>query len=1531
MKQHEIIYRFFRLKGHRGLRFCVAVQTDARLNVQGLYWIAVASAGRLPSDWFHRTRHYLPASDFDGISFDGLGMPYVPAAEPPVRSLETVTPDSMGYEVHAALRRLKNEVGTINAYVRRYMGYTSDSELAAALSAEQVDAVALSVYNIEQRGQGMITGDQTGIGKGRIAASLIRIYARMGKCPVFITEKPNLFSDLYRDLTAIGSAGLVPFIVNGREGKTQVKDEEGNAVYEPPEKQVQERIFASGKPPEGYDFVMATYSQFASERPTVKQSFLASIAQDSVLILDESHNAGGNINVSSTARLFYGVVRQARGALFLSATFAKRPENMPLYAVKTCMSEASMTSEALVEAIETGGVALQEVLSASLVAEGQMIRRERSFEGIEVNYITLNAEGARLFGVENLEKQHCAIADRITEILRDIVSFESRYISKRVEELDEEVKAEMKEVEKRKGTSELGVSSTPYFSKLFMVIHQMLFSIKAEAVAQRAIARLREGKKPVIAFSSTMGAFLDGMENERGLPVSDGDMINADFSAVLLKGLESLFEITEIGASGIRAKRRIALSSLPVEAQAEYSALVKKIGRTSSGISISPVDNIRHTVESAGYTVAEVTGRRLEVQFGKPGAMTGLVRTRKRENVSDAFRRFNNNEVDVLLINQSGSTGASAHAAVSSRVPLEEVRPRVMIVLQPELDINREVQKRGRVNRTGQVYLPAYDYISSAIPAEQRLTMMLQRKLKSLDANTSSNQKQSEAIMQSADFLNKYGDRVVAGWLAEHPDMDKMLGHPAGEDEEKKSEEGLALKVSGRVAILSAKEQKAFYDDVFDGYLSLVNYVKQSGEYDLEVEEMDLQAEPLEKETFIFGKGGRSDFGGDTYLEKIEANVLKKPYTQKEVEQLLKEALAGKTPEALKTKLAADVKNFLLKRAEREEAEIRRYIEEKKRNIHKEPGYGKALDRERYTQERRKEYDGSMEERIRNMRLRLNNEYRYLGSFFDEVKTGDALNCPVLTPDGTAYVPALFLGFKINEKRSNPYAPSAIVARIAVADSRRYIEMTLSGEQGQKLQAILFQSQHGTVSHLLEHWSEHTRNANVRRSVRYAFTGNILQAFGKAAGGKLVSYTCKDGSVKKGILMPEHWRPTERGASVTRSVPLKFCRRAIAGLSRGAMIKTDAGLSFLSRGDGAVYFVTQSLSLQKFNWLVKNPQLLPLIREQGGFQKSGSVWTGSVEVKDLQQAIDAVYEESGCNALLTAAQVDMIRQDIVREEAKPKAPVKLPPLPKETPLPKNAPSAPPPPPAKTAGGRLRLLKLKAKSLKLRLALGDTVRQAAAAGMDGVSEGDVTRRFNRELQMQIDGTLPINHTYSLGRPSGILLAAGLPDLPIELRASLLKTKSSVRYVKAHPFRLEALKNLPCFLQNPVMVFDSQTMAGSKVVLIDLKSGNVNFVAAIRLKYSPGSDKTVRAKVNSIRSIYPKDKVNDIFKWICSGLLRYAEKKKASLFFKELHSQGAQTSFKKSNAFRLKNFNRAANIIQKFVNPKKDKKKVVSHKS
>jgi len=445
------------------------------------------------------------ALELELMSFDELGMPYTPASSS-CFVLNTVVPDSMGFETHSALQRIKEAVGgDIDEYVRIKLNYRSNVELCKALSAEQIDAVAMSIYNIEERGVGMIIGDQTGIGKGRIAASIIRYAVEQGVQPVFITEKANLFSDIYRDLSAIGSSHLVPFIVNGRESKTDIKDEDGNIIYQALPAADQNRIFEGQRIPRNFHFVVATYSQFNSpdKKPT-KPAFLNAIAEDNIVIMDEAHNSSGSGN---TGNFMQSALSKSRGVVFLSATFAKRPDNMPIYAMKTSIRDASMT---------------------------------RSFEGVEVNYITL----------EDKEQEHKAIADNITSIIRDIIKFQTTYVDEIVEELDDIAVAEGKQVEIREGTSQAGVDNLPYFSKVFNVINQMLFSIKAEAVAERAIARLKEGKKPVIAFASTMGSFIEQMENDAGLAVTDGDTINADFSVVLQKGLDGILRYTETDTDG---------------------------------------------------------------------------------------------------------------------------------------------------------------------------------------------------------------------------------------------------------------------------------------------------------------------------------------------------------------------------------------------------------------------------------------------------------------------------------------------------------------------------------------------------------------------------------------------------------------------------------------------------------------------------------------------------------------------------------------------------------------------------------------------------------------------------------------------------------------------------------------------------------------------------------------------------------------------------------------------------------------------
>ena len=1170
---------------------------------------------------------------------DELGAPYMPVSHA-TYVLNTVVPDSMEFETKAALEKIREGVGgDIDDFVRDRLGYKTKSELNKALAAEQIDAVAMAIYNIEARKQGMIIGDQTGIGKGRVAASIIRYGVQEGFKPVFITEKANLFSDIYRDLVAIGSGNLVPFIVNGREPKTDIKDEDGNVIYQSLIPAQQDTIFRDKELPSRYDFIVGTYSQFNSlEKKPVKPEFLKAIAENNIIILDEAHNSSGS---SNTGEFMQSVVKVAQGVVFLSATFAKRPDNMPVYAMKTAMSDANMSKEELVDAILQGGVALQEILSSQLVAEGQMLRRERSFEGVEVNYITL----------EEKEQEHRAIADNITELLREIIAFQINHVDKEVEELDKIAVAEGKEVNLREGTSQAGVDNIPYFSKVFNVINQMLFSIKAESVAERAIERLREGRKPVIAFASTMGSFIEQMENSKGLPVGDGDVINADFTEVLTKGLDGILRYTEIEPDGNRVYKKFEVSELSPEVQKEYFRIAEKIKAASSGITISPIDVILDKIQKTGYSVAEVTGRKYEVQLNRKTGQ-GLVKSRKKINTNDAFRQFNNNEVDVLLINQSGSTGASAHAIVTPKVSKEQVKQRVMIVLQAELDINTEVQKRGRINRTGQIYKPIYDYVNSAIPAEKRLMMMLQKKLKSLDANTTSNQKQSTKILDVPDFLNKYGDKVVTEYLLENKEINKLLDDPLKledtENEDGEVLEDAAHKVSGRVAVLSTKMQQDFYNDVSQRYNEYVEYLKQIGEYDLEVEAMNLQAEVVSTRIVKVGKGGESEFGTDSVMETIRANVLRKPFTRNELENVLKESLQGRSSEDLQKEIFNDYEVYTSGVLANDLEENEKYYQQLIKEIPEEKKILKIKEKqgiEAYDAaivEREKELQKASDDSRARIEKVFNNRKQYLDGVFKFFYIGRNLLYPINSfEQGNVTVPAVFLGFAIDKKKKNPYAPSSIKLRFAISNSNKYIVMPASYQEDVVgIKGASTELESSELEETLSNWENSIKQSSSDRQIRYVITGNLLQAFSQYRG-KLVSFTMMNNTVRKGILMPDYWEPEEQSLNRV-DVPIERALKIIKSLGQGSQIDTNNNISFFRQGDR--YKVIVPGTRARGGEFFLNKDILALV-EKNNFEKVGDKMVASVPLSNIDELVQLLQDKFNTSVTISAFQFDLVKED----------------------------------------------------------------------------------------------------------------------------------------------------------------------------------------------------------------------------------------------------------------------------------------------
>lgn len=1205
-----------------------------------------------------------------------LGAPYNPSSDACV-VLDTQVPDSMSFEMHQAVKKVKDDVGgDIDNFVRHRLGYSTKIQLCKALAAEQIDAVALAIYNIEALQQAVIVGDQTGIGKGRVAASIIRYAVEQGLTPIFLTEKANLFSDIYRDLAAIGSAHLKPLIINSKESKTNIKDENGNVVYQALSQPEQNQIFQSEKIPANFDYIVATYSQFNSpDKKPQKPNYLNAIAKGAILIMDESHNASGS---SNTGVFMQGVLAQAQGAVFLSATFAKRPDNMPLYAMKTAISEANMTKEELVEAILKGGVALQEILASQLVAEGQMIRRERTYEGIEVNYETL---------IE-LSAEHITIADSITQIIRDIIKFQETYIDKRVGELDEIAAAQGEEVDLREGTNKAGVDNLPYFSKVFNIINQMLFSIKAEAVAQRVIKRLKQGKKSLLAFASTMGSFIEQLEDDYGRNAVVGDTVSADFALVLEKGLEGVLRYTVTLPDGQRDYKIFDITDLSPDAQTEYARILRDIKTASTGITISPIDVIIQKIEAAGYSVAEVTGRKLRLQLNLKTSK-GIIQARKKINTNDAFRQFNDNEIDVLLVNRSGSTGASAHAIVTDKVPATEVKQRVMTIIQPELDISTEVQKRGRINRTGQIMKPIYDYMSSVIPAELRLMMMLQKKLKSLDANTSSNQKQSNDILDVPDFLNKYGDEIVSTYLKENPDINELLGNPLklGSSEVK---EGAAHKVSGRVAVLSTKMQAHFYQEIKEQYDTKVAYLKQTGDYDLEVEELDLKARTVSETIVKIGKGGFSSFGEDSVLEKIEVNILKKPFKPEELKELVDQALQGSSTAQNTTELLEKFETITESLLNDKIGEIEEQYERLKNAVPSEMKVQKLLEggdrasADELIRERTKELESAKGKRIKDERTKVENKSVYLRGLFKFFHIGKKLAYPVESYDGIAQNQlAVFAGFQIDYRKKNPFAPSGVGLNFALANSQRYISIPASyTKEVNAIKGASVSEVDLGFNSTLNQWEDRVKENTKDRGFRYVVTGNLLQAFADYKG-KLVSYTTFDNQVKKGILLPEYWE-VEKETNGKVTVPIAKALRVIKSMTLGSALHTSGDMAIFKHTE-THYRIAVHHSKKHGGQFYLNQGLLQLV-DRNLFEKIGDRMVAALHVDKIARFLNILQRDLGVTVGLYQNQIDAV--GLVNTKVKRKVKIEL----------------PPPEIISNSTTSIRLLELEAEALELELEL-----------------------------------------------------------------------------------------------------------------------------------------------------------------------------------------------------------------------------------
>lgn len=1123
-------------------------------------------------------------------------VPYIPLSRAP--KANTLVPVNMLAGIAKALQKLERSVGSLDEYVAKRLNYGSCERLHQYFNAEQVDAIALAISNLE-RGRGFIIGDQTGVGKGRVVAATIRYARETGRIPIFITKDPVLYADMIRDLGDIDVGAFRPFATNAN---LNIPLPDGRRLRNNPttHQQKMQTFTANGNVGE-YSAVFTTYSQLQSVKgeETFRRQFLRAIAPSSIVILDESHEAGGDKNkkldpdaVANRAQFVRELLGLSQGGFYSSATFAKRPDVMDLYFL-TDMGQA-VSADKLVGLVEGGGIPMQQGLASMLTEAGQYVRRERSYEGVSFDAL-----------VAEVDKE---TAQNVSAIMAAILEFD-RVKQQVVKDLDKDLKAEAKSLSFDNSVGSAAAESTNFTSIMHNLIEQSLLALKAETTVQETLTALRRGEKPVIALASTMGSFIG--EYALVHQLQPGDPINLNFQDLLKRYLERTRDILVKDYAGTSSRHRLTDEQLGAEGVAQYEEAIAQIEETDlSGIPISPIDYIKTQLTGAGYRVSEITGRTAIVDYDTIKNATYSQRVPSQAANRNNIEAFNAGQVDVLILNRSGATGISLHACER----FADRRQRHMIVVQPERDINQFMQMLGRIHRTGQVVLPKFTLLMSDLPAEKRPNAVLLKKMASLNANTTAARKSGINLDNVPDFLNEYGDQIVAEIVANNPKLNHKLDYPLWKNGEEFSTENAIARVTGRIALLPLIEQEAFYSQLEREYQELVERQEAMDESILEANSLDLDARTTARmEVIPADPGSDSPFTSAVYLEVVDAKTPRKPLTTLEVANV---CLSNLSLAAI-----AEVTDYEFEKIAREaRASVALEVKALRHRVDEYRGTATARMSAAATQKFNQKLDAQLD-RVRDV--------------LQNYPVGERVR--IVTSNQNVFYGVVGRVWQANTASDNPVVPAYWKMQLLLADRARELTLPLSKVNATKENSIDITPQARDMLTGENVYDLFDLRQIQHRQERQIFTGNILRAY-ETFQGKLINFTDERGKIRQGILTAQGFNIEKTiEAEPVRLPTLADVKKFITEITQrsGSVQTLDRLLTIKAetRGDGFVLQTPRAKDLGGQYYL--DPDILGATGAE--FFSVGDRMECSIPPSRLDRVLEIITKEKG----LTLAAFDL--------------------------------------------------------------------------------------------------------------------------------------------------------------------------------------------------------------------------------------------------------------------------------------------------
>ncbi len=575
-------------------------------------------------------------------------------------------------------------------------------------AAHQVILVADDHPGAVRFRKGFFLGDGTGCGKGREIAGVIADNIAQGRTrAVWLSKNDALLEDARRDWGAIGgtAADITP----------QSAWKQADAIRM--DKGVLYTTYATLRQPARGD------------RPSRLDQIVSWLGAgfDGVIVFDEAHamaNAAGGGKGARGAKKasqqgMAGLALQNRlpdaRILYVSATGATTPENLA-YAARLGLwggPEAPFpTRDAFMDAVETGGVAVMELIARELKAMGLYIARSLSFEGVEYDPLrhSLTAEDIAIWD---------AWADAYQLIhthLRDAL----------------EAVGVTEDGKPKSGQAASAVMSAFEGAKLRFFGH-LLSGLKAPSLVASIREDLAAGRSAVVQVVSTNEAVMERRLAE--IPPEEWNNLAVDLTPKdqVLDYLMGAFPVMAMDCvededGNVTLVPVTDADGRPVVSQEALRLRDELVAHLACLPAVHGV--LDAVLEALGTEqVAEITGRSRRVITRDRRRVVERRSASAAKAETDAFM---GGKKRVLVFSDAGGTGRSYHADLAA----QNQQRRVHYLVEPGWRADAAIQGLGRSHRTNQACAPLFRPVTTDIHGEKRFTSTIARRLDSLGALT---------------------------------------------------------------------------------------------------------------------------------------------------------------------------------------------------------------------------------------------------------------------------------------------------------------------------------------------------------------------------------------------------------------------------------------------------------------------------------------------------------------------------------------------------------------------------------------------------------------------------------------------------------------------------------------------------------------------------------------------------------------------------------------------------------------------------